>query len=260
MTSLHTLRDCLKFRTVDTSGTALPASGIPVQITGNQLHLWSARYSDLDRYYPVLADLISAQEVTRSAGFKKNRDAQNYVLRHGMMRAVLGQYIRKEPQEVPVVHEENGKPILDPQGNTHDIHFSLSRTDEMVCLGISKKSSIGLDIVKCDCSYPFSATAEYLFTPGERQWITRTPSRKQHVRFFRIWSLKEALLKAVGGGVGMLQETEVSGIMKNHSLNGFYPVSVGKKEMIFFIHESGCGTGHYCTIVSIPAMGARSLN
>ena len=29
----------------------------------------------------------------------------------------------------------------------------------------------------------------------------------------------------------MMQETEVSGIMKDHFLNGFYPVSVGKTEM-----------------------------
>ena len=113
----------------------------------------------------------------------------------------------------------------------------------MVCLGVSRKTSIGLDIVRDDSRYPFSATAEYLFTPGERQWITRAPSHEQQVQFFRIWSLKEALLKAMGSGVGMMQETEVSGIMKNHFLNGYYPVPVGKKERAFFIHESGCGTG-----------------
>ena len=71
-----------------------------------------------------------------------------------MVRAVLGQYIRKEPQAVRFVHEESGKPDLDPEGNIHDIHFSLSHTDEMVCLGISRKTSIGLDIVKCDSRLP----------------------------------------------------------------------------------------------------------
>ena len=260
MTTLDTIRDCLKFWAVGTIETALPALGTPVPITGDQLHIWSARYSDLDRYYPVLSDLISAQEVTRAAGFKKSRDAQNYILRKGMVRAVLGQYLQNEPQAVRFLHEENGKPNLDPEGDVHDIRFSLSHTDEMVCLGISKKSRIGLDIVKSDSRYPFLATAQYLFTPGESQWITQTPSHEQHIRFFRIWSLKEALLKAMGGGVGMMQETEVSGIMKNHFLNGLYPVSVRKKEMVFFIHESGCGIGHHCTLVTIPTTNTGSLN
>jgi phosphopantetheinyl transferase len=259
MTPLDTIRDCLKFRVVGTLGTALPESGTPAPITSDQLHIWSARYSDLDRYYPGLANLISAQEATRASGFKKTRDAHNFILRHGMVRAVLGQYIRKEAQAVQFVHEESGKPDLAPE-DIHEIHFSLSRTDEMVCLGISKKNRIGLDIVKCDSRYPFSATAEYLFTTGERQWITRIPSHERHVRFFRIWSLKEALLKAMGGCVGMMQETDVSGIMKNHSLKGFYPVSVGKKERAFFIHESGCGIGHYCTLVALPASDTGLLN
>jgi len=259
MTTLDTIRDCLKFRTVCTIETDHPVLGTRIPITGNQLHIWSARYSDLDRYYPVLSGLISAQEVTRAAGFKKPRDAQNYLLRYGMVRTVLGEYIEKEPQEVRFVYEESGKPNLDPEGEIHDIHFSLSRTDEMICLGISKKNRIGLDIVNGDPRYPFLATAEYLFTPGERQWISQAPYHEQH-GFFRIWSLKEALLKAMGGCVGMMQETDVSGIMKNHSLSGFYPVPVGKKERVFFIHESGCGIGHHCTLVTIPATNAGLLN
>ena len=260
MTPLDTIRDCLKFWAVGTVEMALPTSGTPVPITNDQPHIWSARYSDLDRYYPVLSKLISDQEVSRAAGFKKPRDTQKYILRHGMVRAVLGQYIRNEPQAIRFVHEGSGKPNLDPEGDVHDICFSLSHTAEMICLGISKKSRIGLDIVKSDSRYPFSATAQYLFTPGESQWITQTPSHEQHNRFFRIWSLKEALLKAMGGGVDMMQETEVSGIMKNHSLNGSYPVSIGKKEMVFFIHESGCGIGHHCTLVTIPATNTGSRN
>jgi len=253
MTTLETIRNCLKFRTAGPSETVRPEPGTPIPIAIDQQHIWSARYSDLDRHFSVLSGLISEQEVTRAAGFKKSRDARNFILRQGMVRAVLGQYIRKEAQAVRFVREESGKPYLNPEENIHEIHFSPSHTDEMLCLGVSRKNRIGLDIVKCDSRYPFSATAEYLFTPGERQWITRAPSHEQQVRFFRIWSLKEALLKTMGGGVGMMQETEVSGIMENRFLNGYYPVPVGKKERAFIIHESGCGTGHHCTLVALPA-------
>ena len=253
MNTIHTIRDCLKFRAVGTGEPALPESGKPAPGTGDILHIWSARYSDLDRYYPVLSRFISADEVTKAAGFKKSKDTQKYILRHGMTRAVLGQYIKKDPREIRFVHDGSGKPNLDPEGDAHDIRFSLSRTDEMVCLGISKKSRIGLDIVKSDSRYPFFATAQYLFTPGERRWIAQMTPRGQHVRFFRIWSLKEALLKATGGDVHMMKDTDVSGIMTNHFLDGYYPVSIGKKELLFFIRECGYDIGHHCTLATMPA-------
>jgi 4'-phosphopantetheinyl transferase len=262
MTPREILRNLLQLRIIDTGRTDHPEPGTSEPLIGDHLHIWSARYSDLDRCYPVLSDIVSTEETARAAGFKKTRDAQNYLLRKGMVRAILGPYIRKEPREVRFVHGESGKPDLYPAGEVQDIRFSLSHTDEMVCLGISRKSRIGLDIVKRDSLYPFSATAQYLFTRGELQWMTRTSSHEQHIRFFRIWSLKEALLKAMGGGAGMMQETEVSGIMKNRSLDGFYPVSVGKMEMVAFIHESGSGSGigHHCTLVTIPATNTGSPN
>jgi phosphopantetheinyl transferase len=252
MNTLNSIRDCLKFNTVSADKQALPEAGIPALITRGILHIWSAWYSDLDRYYPILSGLISSEEAFKAAGFKKPGDKQKFILRHGMTRAVLGEYIQRDPRMVRLAGEGNGKPNLCPEGNVHDIRFSLSRTDEMACLGISREFSIGVDIVKNDPFYPFLATAGYLFTPGEREWIEQTTPHEQHIRFFRIWSLKEALLKATGSDVGIMKNTDVSGIMTKHFLDGLYPVSVRKKELLFFIHESVCGRGHHCTLATLP--------
>jgi hypothetical protein len=70
------------------------------------------------------------------------------------------------------------------------------------------------------------------------------------MHFFRIWSLKEALLKATGSDVSIMKEADVSGIITERFLNGFYTIQLGKKDFQFFIYESDCGEGHHCVIAS----------
>jgi 4'-phosphopantetheinyl transferase len=260
MNTLNIIRDCLKVRTIGADEGALLESGMSGPITGGTFHIWSARYTDLEQYYPIFSGLISSDEISRASGFKKPGDGQKFILRHGMTRVILGGYIRKDPQKVRFVDRETGRPDLCPKDNVRGIRFSLSRTDDMVCLGISKGPGIGIDIVKNDPHYPFSATAEYLFTPGERRWIEQASPKTQHFRFFRIWSLKEALLKATGSDACLMKNADVSGIMKNGFLDDFYPVSVGNKVMHFFIHESGCGMAHHCSLVTLPRENTRSEN
>jgi phosphopantetheinyl transferase len=254
MNPLDTIRNSLELSVVRPNKPDLPDPLAHDPITDGMMHIWSARYSDLDQYHPVLSTLICPDEITRAAGFKKNEDARRYLLRHGLLRAILGYYTHQEPVTIRFVMGTTGKPDLDPGANILNIRFSLSHTDEMVGIGISRRSNIGLDIVKIDYRYPFSDTGEYLFSPEERRWIAQTDPEDRRVRFFRIWSLKEALLKATGDNVHMMKEAEVSGIMTGTFLDGFYPVRVGKKERMFFINESSRRGGHHCALAAIPAM------
>jgi 4'-phosphopantetheinyl transferase len=187
----------------------------------------------------------------KAAGFKKPGDARRYILRHGMVRAVLGHYLHGDPEKIRFVQGMNGKPDLDPEAIFPDIRFSLSGTDERVCLGITRNSEIGLDIVRTQPRYSCPAVAHYLFTQTERRWIAQAVPDRRPMRFFRVWSLKEALLKASGNSARLMQDVDVAGIMTDTYLNGGYPLHIGKKEMLFFIHESGCGTGHHRVIATL---------
>jgi 4'-phosphopantetheinyl transferase len=223
-----------------------------ISINRGMIHVWSARYSTLNRYYPLLSGLISPAEMLNAAGFKKPGDTRRYILRHGLVRKILGQYTYRDPADISFVYGRSGKPYMNPEGTFPDLRFSLSRTDEMVCVGITHKSEIGLDIVKIHSRYSFSAISRYLFTPGERRWIAQVVPDRRPFRFFRIWSLKEALLKATGGDVRIMKETDVSPVMTDAFLDGFFTMNLGETDQRCFIHESGCGVGHHCALAAIP--------
>jgi phosphopantetheinyl transferase len=252
MTGLNAIRDSLKVKILDSGKPYLPEPGTKGLDKEGLFHIWSAWYTDLDRLYPDLSALISPEEKHRAAGFKKTGDGKRYIMRHGFVRAVLGIYTHQAPEQIPIVEDRNGKPDLEPESNFTKIGFSLSSTDEMVCLGLARKSDIGLDIVKINPCYPFFAISCYLFTPGEREWIAQAVPDQRSVRFFRIWALKEALLKVTGGDVRIMKEADVSRIMTDIFLDGFYLVNIRETNQRCFIHESGCGMGHHQVITVLP--------
>jgi len=252
MNRFYSQEGSLEVRQLTIEETDTIEHGASVATREGIFHVLSARYSDLNPYFPYLSTLISPEEMQRAAGFKKPGDARRYILRHGLLRGILEHYTHECPAKLSFVCSRNGKPDMDPEGKFSDIRFSLSSTDEMVCVGITRKSAIGLDIVRNQPSYSFSAIEHYLFRSGERQWIAQAVPDRRHLRFFRIWSLKEALLKATGSDVRIMREADVSAIMADTFLDGFYSVTIGGVDQTFFIHESGCGVGHHCALVSLP--------
>lgn len=220
------------------------------EVFPGSIHMWLVRYASLDRYFPLLSTLVSPEEKRKAADYKKSDDTRRYIMRHGIVRVILGKYIQKDPEKLPIITKESGKPDLLLDGRYSDVRFSLSHTDAMVCLGITRTYEIGLDIVNTNSCIPFQEIENYLFAPGERRWIEQTLPEQRPLPFFRIWSLKEALLKATGSNATMMKEADVSGIITEKYLNGFYTILLGNKEIQFFIHESDCGEGHHCVIAS----------
>ncbi|MDD1683742.1 MAG: 4'-phosphopantetheinyl transferase superfamily protein [Methanoregula sp.] len=260
MTGLNAIRDSLNVQVVDTGKPDLPEQGATVLDREGLSHIWSARYTDLDRFYPDLSVLVSPEEQHRAAGFKKTGDARRYMLRHGLLRAILEHYTEESPVKLSFIYGRSGKPDLDTKGKFPDIRFSLSCTDEMVCVGITRKSAIGLDIIRTQPRYSFPAIEHYLFEPGERRWIAQAVPDRRPFRFVRVWALKEAILKATGGDVRIMKEVDVSRIMTDTFLGGFYMVNTGERDQRFFIHESGYDPGHHCTLAVIPWTAGKADN
>lgn len=260
MTAFDAIRNFLKIPAMDAGKLAFWEPGMLLPFQEMPVHVWSARYSDLEQQSQLLSSLLSTEEVRTAAGFKKSGDARRFILRHGMVRAVLAQYMLKDPAEIWFSRGRNGKPDLGGRGTFPDIRFSLSSTDEMVALGITLSSEIGLDIVRIQSRDSFLAVARYLFTPGERQWIGQAAPHSRPLRFFRVWALKEALLKASGGDVRVMKEADVSGFLTEPFLSGYYMVNLEETDKRCFIREAVCGTDHHYALAVMPGISTKRGN
>ena len=92
--------------------------------------------------------------------------------------------------------DENGKPYLK---GISGLKFNLSHSEERVMCVISEKE------VGCDVEWvkkPNYKMAEYFLTKEEITMLNRLNSEEEkQVMFYRLWTLKESFMKAVGLGM-----------------------------------------------------------
>ena len=93
---------------------------------------------------------------------------------------------------------KNGKPFLK---GIKDVHFNLSHSGDLVMCAISD-GEVGCDVE--NVSIGRLGVAERFFTVAERGFIDIGKNEKEkNERFFRLWTLKESFIKAVGAGFSL---------------------------------------------------------
>jgi len=216
----------------------------PPGLERNSIHIWSARYEDLERHFRILPDRISREEQETASTFRTAADAKKYIIRWGTARTILAHYTNHTPEMLSFITGENGKPELGADNASSEISFNLSHTSERILIGVTKKRQIGVDIVSIDPSYQFQDTAEYLMTPAEKVFLERIEPAQRYQVFFRIWAAKEALIKATGGTLSLMGTTDLSEIIEDVLYSPDYSMYCLDTHPPFFLWEFMDGSGH----------------
>ena len=105
-----------------------------------------------------------------------------------------------EPQRLVFAQNEFGKPHV---VQAPSMHFSLSHSDDRALLAISDTLEVGADLERRRTLEHLDLARRY-FHPDEIAEIEAQPGDgAQREAFFRIWTLKEAVVKALGKGLSM---------------------------------------------------------
>ncbi len=172
---------------------------------GNGVHLWSASLDLPADQVAQLRSLLSAEECDRMKRYRFERDRRRFLVRRGVLRVLLGQYLNIAPGDVSLLTQEHGKPVL-AQG---DFAFNLSHSDELAVFALARHK-IGVDVERVRPIVRFLRIAQ-AFTDREQEFIASQLEAEQLRAFFACWTCKEACLKALGVGLGMsLQSFDVT--------------------------------------------------
>ena len=90
--------------------------------------------------------------------------------------------------------------MLDAAQASPDLHFSLSHTRGLAACAVGRPYALGIDAEAWRTPAPIELASRY-FAPTEvRLLIARAPAERPST-FYRLWTLKEAYLKATGQGL-----------------------------------------------------------
>ncbi|MGA3006501.1 MAG: 4'-phosphopantetheinyl transferase superfamily protein [Opitutaceae bacterium] len=187
----------------------------PGPLAADVVHVWRASLDPeeirLDDFRPIL----SADEQTRAARFRFEKDRQHFVIAHSVLRLLLSAYLGVEPKQVRLVADDRGKPRLADQTDG-SIRFNLSHSGALALYALCLGREVGVDVEKVDRSVEPMAVARRMFTPSEAGRLEALLGEERTTAFFELWTRMEALAKATGHGLGSKSAND-----------GFLPVNDG---------------------------------
>ncbi|WP_295640407.1 4'-phosphopantetheinyl transferase superfamily protein [uncultured Methylibium sp.] len=177
---------------------AVPFDGAP----GAPLSLWLVSLGSL----PAAATLaeLSPAERARAERFRQDRDRRRYLASHAALRQLLAQHLGESAAGLRFDEGRHGKPRL---VDHPDCHFNLSHSGELALIGIGSSAEIGVDIETLVPMPDAEALARLHYTVAEQESLGSLSAAARDEGFLRLWTRKEACLKALGTGLSLAPST-----------------------------------------------------
>jgi 4'-phosphopantetheinyl transferase len=181
------------------------------QLSNDEIHIWSASlkqsWEDIAEHFSIL----SLNEQERAKRFYFEQDQNRYIAGRGMLRNFLGNYLGMEPGQIEFSYGAYGKPALANHLNVENLQFNLSHSNDVVVYTFTKDQLIGIDIEHVRPMKDMDDFAHHFFTPTEYNFIQALSKDQKQIFFFKLWTCKEAFLKANGSGLtAPLNQVEIS--------------------------------------------------
>jgi 4'-phosphopantetheinyl transferase len=167
------------------------------------IDVWFARDALLDDAAVAahFAALLSPDERARYDRMGTRGGRRQQLLARGLQREVLSHY---EPSVAPAdwrfERRAGGRPELAPAFASTGLNFNVAHTPGMAAIAVGRVPRIGVDVEALDKRVPLPVARRH-FSPREAAALDALPPEARPRRFLRLWTLKEAWLKAMGEGL-----------------------------------------------------------
>jgi len=166
------------------------------------VHAWRLHLSPPDATLPALHDLLSPEERVKAARFRFDHDRHRYIVAHAALRLVLAGYLHCKPADVLLQPGALGKPLLAGPGRVGSLSFNLSHSGDWGLLGVGQQEHIGVDIEQYRDIPDLQEVAATVLSEAELSVLHTRPAQERAACFLRLWTRKEAVVKATGAGIG----------------------------------------------------------
>jgi 4'-phosphopantetheinyl transferase len=232
--------------------------------------------------------VLSREEQMREDAFHGEEHSRDYIVAHVALRTVLGGRLGVSPAKVEFADgsfHSNGmhgqaagriKPSLqfsgasvassglqELSGHELDLRFNLSHTRGAALIAVARGRELGVDIEQERPMADLEAMAASVMSHGELGGWLAIPEEDQERAFYRLWTRKEAYLKAIGLGLfRSLQEVTVPVIAEAldrervHLVQDLATAGVG--EGVWQVLDVEAGSG-FAAAVSVAGAGAVRL-
>ena len=163
------------------------------------VHVWPLDLTASAASMETLGSFLDQSEHARAARIQAHEGRRRFVLGHGALRLVAGRYLNRRPGEIVFASNVRGKPAI-----VHaDLCFTYSTSGNMAVMAFTVGADIGIDIEEVrPVEQPLDIASKYFHALEVRE-LAGTTADQRDIAFLRLWTGKEAVVKAAGLGLTM---------------------------------------------------------
>ncbi|MQY11659.1 hypothetical protein SRB5_17780 [Streptomyces sp. RB5] len=162
-------------------------------VVHGQLDDWLPADLDSPRLRPLLGHDYARFEKMAHHAVRARFVASRLLLKH-----VACAIVEAAPETVELAYKPGGRPYA---RGLDQIDISLSHTDTLLLVGLTRRGWIGVDAELTDRPMLGLGTENQVCTPHEHRLLAEVPEERRNSALVRLWTLKEAYSKAIGQGM-----------------------------------------------------------
>lgn len=196
---------------------------------------------------------LSHDEHRRYRSFHFARDRHTYLVAHGVLRHLISRYSYHPPAALRFETGPHGRlEVASPR-----FSFNISHTRGLIAWAFSLDGSCGVDVEEVREDVDMDVLMPAVCSREERELLAQLPGTERSVHFFQLWSLKEAVLKACGIGVG----DGIASLTVREAKDGGYRVDDElcrvPNQTAWYLHGTMYGNSHVLAVAYERRGGCR---
>lgn len=153
------------------------------------------------KHEAAAASMLDDDEHRRAARFLYPGPQRRFILLRAALRSLLCDRLGCPNDAVAFRAAEHGKPYAVVHGEPASVQFNVSDSGAHGLIAIAPAGRLGIDVEERSDKRDLEGLIDTVFGPDEQAVVAPTAGAQRTETFYRLWTVKEALLKALGTGL-----------------------------------------------------------
>jgi 4'-phosphopantetheinyl transferase len=181
------------------------------ELSEGAVHVWRV---ELTAVGDELLELLNREERERAARLLNAGEEQLWAHSRGVLRELVGRYLRRKPGALSFAPGEHGKPeLLDEatgssaprkpgSASPAGLSFNLSHSGVLALYAFTRTGAVGVDVEVARRAIDEIALAARTFGAVQARRLGELDPAMRNREFLRLWVRREAAVKCLGTGFG----------------------------------------------------------
>ncbi|MDE0060855.1 MAG: 4'-phosphopantetheinyl transferase superfamily protein [Defluviicoccus sp.] len=147
--------------------------------------------------------LLDDAERERWRRLLSQRARREFALCRAALRVCLAERLGCADRQLSFDRLEHGKPVARVAGRPVDAAFNVSHSGRHGLIAFAGRGSLGVDVEERVAQRDLLGIGRLVYGAAERRLLGDAWGRERVHLFYRLWSMKEALIKALGTGFSL---------------------------------------------------------